>query len=249
MLEKIRKHFAKKRRMAEIRAHLAANGGRFSFDGLSLELPATAPVKLQHSVISGHYEDSEIDLIKRHLPTDLPVVELGGCLGVVSAVIERKLGPGPEHLVVEAHPGLVGVCERNARSVGRKGRVGVVHGAVSYAGDTVRFEVSTNLHGNRIAEGDRRTSTVVPATTLSALLGRIDAAGGYALVCDIEGAEYDVFARDQDALAKCRMAIVEIHPDVFAARGQSEAEFLALAGKAGLRQLERIENVVLLVRA
>jgi Methyltransferase FkbM domain len=83
----------------------------------------------------------------------------------------------------------------------------------------------------------------VPATTLRQVMVDLDV-GNFDLVCDIEGAELDLIRNDADILSRCRLAIVEIHPDVFADKGASEQEFIALLVRAGLEIVDRDANVL-----
>ena len=61
----------------------------------------------------GLHELEERALLDRHLPCDLPLVELGGGLGVVACLSNRKLARPEQHIVVEALPSMAALLERN----------------------------------------------------------------------------------------------------------------------------------------
>jgi Methyltransferase FkbM domain len=111
--------------------------------------------------------------------------------------------------------------------------------AVAYGADKVSFHASENIHISKLSENG---NVVVRAVTLSNLLTMAGNPDRYTLVMDIEGAEYDVLQNDPLAFEACELAIIEIHPKVFAERQKTVADFLALVAKAGLKQIDQIES-------
>ena len=67
-------------------------------------------------------------------------------------------------------------------------------------------------------------------------------------MADIEGAEFDLFSHEDEALQSVEMAIVELHPREYLRRGRSEEAMLDLIGRAGFVVVERRADVVLLRR-
>jgi len=59
------------------------------------------------------HELDERELVKRWLPDDATVLELGACLGVVSCVINRQLADPTRQISVEPNPQLQEVLRRN----------------------------------------------------------------------------------------------------------------------------------------
>ncbi|MEL6372676.1 MAG: FkbM family methyltransferase [Pseudomonadota bacterium] len=233
-------------RQRAIKRYLDATGGAFLFAGKPVELPPDTVLGLQYAVAQETYERAERDLIDAHLPADLPVIELGGCLGLVSSYIARRLALDVEHIIVEANPALLEICARNAHAHREGVRAQVLHHAVAYGMDEVSFAVRANPHGSRLDDGATKgTRVTVPAVTLSALVAQTLGEGKpFGLICDIEGAEFDLVERDGAALAACQMAIIEVHPDVFEAQGRSLEAFLALAQDAGLKPIAQESQVI-----
>jgi len=64
----------------------------------------------------GRYESEEIGLLK-HIPNinKFSVLELGGCLEVVSVILNKKLDDPQKHVVIEANPRLISYLEYNKK--------------------------------------------------------------------------------------------------------------------------------------
>ena len=64
----------------------------------------------------GKYEVEEIKLLEL-IPdiNRLSVLELGGCLGVVSVILNKKLDNPEKHIVIEANPKLIKYLEHNKK--------------------------------------------------------------------------------------------------------------------------------------
>jgi FkbM family methyltransferase len=239
--------FLRRRRVAR---HFARNGGVFDFHGVTVRLPRDVDVAAANALVRGKYEQEEALLIAKHLPADLPVIELGGSLGVVSALIRSRLKPAVKHLIVEANPRLLDICTANATAEGKPGATDVVHGAVYYDDPVARFGIAREVHASAVGQAGSSTETIeVQAVSLAGLFRRFGSPERFALVCDVEGAEYDLFAQETDTLRHAELAIVELHPRNYAAQGRSEADLLRHAAAAGLRVADRLADVVLLRRA
>src|SRR5262245_29008871 len=59
------------------------------------------------------YETLERHAITRWLPRDLPVVEFGASIGVVSCLVNKHLRNPAAHVCVEANPAVIPVLQRN----------------------------------------------------------------------------------------------------------------------------------------
>jgi FkbM family methyltransferase len=238
--------FFRRRRVAR---HVARHGHVFDYHGVGVELPATAGLAALSALIRGKYEREEAELILRHLPADLPVFELGGSLGVVSRLIRSRLAPGVMHVIVEANADLNETLKANATRGVSDGATRIVNAAIGYDAPFVRFRLGRDVHANAIDDGTgggsiREVSTV----SLATLLSEAGDPASYVLVCDIEGAEFDLFEREQGALAKARLAIVEIHPRAYERVGRDLEEFMELAASAGFIVAETKNQVVSMTR-
>jgi FkbM family methyltransferase len=159
----------------------------------------------------GFYEGAERRAIERYLRPELDVVELGASIGFLSVLIARK-ARGRKLVAVEANPELIPILERNLSANGVR-EAQVVNQAVAYGADRVPFQLLHDTASGHIAARESHGDDIryVPATTL----GRLVESRGlkdFALVCDVEGAEYEIFAHEGEAVRRmCRQAIMELH--------------------------------------
>jgi FkbM family methyltransferase len=178
------------------------------------------------------YERAELRFVDEHLPRDLDVVELGASIGVVTRAVAGHLDPGRKVVAVEADPRLIAPLRANLDLGGVADRVHVVHAAVgSPAGaavELVRGRLSTDAriatevtaptgttrpHPDLDQDLDRERD-LVPTCSLATVLADAGIDGPYSLVVDIEGAEARLARDDAEALARCRVAVVEVHDTV-----------------------------------
>lgn len=149
-------------------------------------------------------------MLERDLDPGLPVVELGGCIGVLACIINKRLTDPTRHFVVEANPQLIPAlmdnCKRN------ECRFRVISKALAYGSESVRFSVQDEFLMNRVV--DTEAGVRVKTTTFRNLLDD-NAIAQCTLICDIEGNEYGLVTQELDLLARSvRHLVVEVHPKV-----------------------------------
>jgi FkbM family methyltransferase len=205
---------------------------RFSVDSPEITTPHKSTLWF------GLHETEERALVKRWLPADLPVVELGGGLGVVACLINRRLAQPDHHVVVEPHPEMRRLLALS-RELNRC-RYRVIPAALAYDCQTATFGRHACVLASKLGEphtGGHRT-VLVPAVTLANVLDSAEF-GPCSVVADIEGAEADLIERELDTLReRCRFFVVEIHPSVL---GEERCE--RIVGRlvdAGFRLRERV---------
>lgn len=233
----------------EIAAHRLRHGGSYELDGLELSVPPGMKRDIKYQIIRGEYEKDEIALARRWIDPNLPLIELGGCMGILSAHLRRILAPEMPLVIVEANPGLADTCRSNAvrHAPGTQSRV--ISAAVAYGVDHIDFHLNRNVHVSRIATPDKAGNYRSPAVTLGKLVAEeLPADTDYTLVCDIEGCEYDVFEKDVDALRRCRLAIVEVHPQLFDDPSAARQRFSRLVEGAGFAEVDASGTVVVMKR-
>jgi FkbM family methyltransferase len=160
----------------------------------------------------GSYEILERYAIARYVRRDLPVVELGASIGVVSCLVNRRLADPARQVSIEASPGLIPILDAHRR----QNRCGfrILHGALAYDGDAVEFSIGESTATGSVS-GESGASRTVRVPTLS-LRSILNGAGfrECTLICDIEGAERDLIDREADVLAQqVHTMVVEVHPD------------------------------------
>jgi hypothetical protein len=66
----------------------------------------------------------------------------------------------------------------------------------------------------------------------------------FSLVCDIEGAEFDLFCNSRNLLLKCDALVIELHP----ISGPKAQTFIAEIESAGLKLIEKRREVCAFIR-
>ena len=215
----------------------------FAPHGVPVTIPAGIDPAIRYLLVRGRpYEAPEADMVRRYLKPGTPVIELGGCVGVISALIRDQIGPDARHIVVEASPELAPVCEDNATRGVKPGRTEVVTAAIDYSGaPTVSFSTGRTAHAGHV-EAAGKGQITVPALRLSDLAGRLPD-GPFALVSDIEGAELAMFAQDTAVLQRIDLLILETHPRDYPQHDADLTRMLAQITQAGLHQVAQMKNV------
>jgi FkbM family methyltransferase len=190
--------------------YVELRGNAWTLDGLRFSLDDPALVtSLKSRFFWGTYEDRERKLVKKHVIPDLPVIEGGGSIGVISCVTNKLLKDPTKHLVVEANPQLLHVLAHNRDQNGCKFEI--VHAALDPHGPTVTFHIHKKFVGGSVQRVTGQPITV-DAVTVGGLLRKMNWEK-ISLVLDIEGAEIDLIHKEADALKNhVAVIIVEMHP-------------------------------------
>lgn len=222
--------------------YLRRHGGAFDFHGIAVQVPDDISFAVKKALMRRCYEEPERQLIARFMRSDLPVIELGGSLGIVSAFVNQRLAAGLHYTIVEANPRLIDICRTNAATTGNGDRIEVIHAACAYHTSSISFMASDNIHANRIAQDGGTNTITVPAVTLKDLVARSVGMSAYTLIMDIEGAEWDVFENDREALARCALVIAEVHPFFFEEQGRRLDHFMAMVEATGFKIAGQVGN-------
>lgn len=226
----------------------AADAETFAPHGIPVRIPRDADPDIRYLLARGRpYEAPEARMVRQHLAPGMNVLELGGCMGVVSASIRARIGPSPRHVVVEPVPRLADICRANAAIGAAAGMTDVVCAALSCGGAThATFHLSANAHSGRLAS-DGEGGIRVPAVTLDALVARLPA-GPFALVCDIEGTEVELLESGTDALRRASVIILETHPRRYADPARTLERMGRRIHVLGLEEVDAESNVRCYVR-
>jgi FkbM family methyltransferase len=159
----------------------------------------------------GFYEGAEMRLIQQYLPKDIPVVELGSSLGIVSSTAIGCLNTNTPYTCVEANPYLKDFIDFNIKKHNpSKTNFRVLNAAIAYNTDGyIEMSISKNNTESSIVNSSdysNHKTTKVKAVTLNEII-----AEPYTLICDIEGAEIDVMENDVEALKNCKHLFIELH--------------------------------------
>lgn len=230
------------------RRYVAVRGNRVTVEGCRfvVDNPVIC-TELKSQLIDGRYEQQEREMVRTYLDPGLPVVELGGAIGVVACLTNRRLADPSAHVVVEANPDLIPVLETN-RDLNGCG-FSVLHRAIAYERDEVTFFRNTHFYAGNLfnawneAPGD---SIRVPTTGLRSILDDF----GFdrcALICDIEGGEFDLVNHEADTLRdRVVTLMVEVHEHVAPELAKG---FFPKLERIGLRPVEEKEGTYVLQNA
>ena len=235
-VENLYDHWLLKRRL-QSKGHsqeLWLSGCKFNLDRIS-----DYPTRVE--LIMNKYEAAERRAVARYVRRKLPVVELGGSMGVVACVTNKLLHNPAAHVVVEANPLVIPQLERNKAL--NHCQFEIVNRAIAYGTDSVTFRPSSNVCISSITEAGDQPPVTVGATQLASLV--LDRGlGRFNLVCDIEGVEYDLVQQDTEALKQADTIILETHARFI---GDDKCRLMLAKLKAlGFRIVEEIGYVVVL---
>jgi FkbM family methyltransferase len=182
-------------------------GGRFRAGGCAFVIPKDVTTRAWRSCfLWGAHERDECGLVERLVRPEDRVIELGGCLGVVACVTNRRLVDKSGHVVVEANPLCIPTLYQN-RELNQAGFL-VEHCAVD-----AKPEVIFYLHPRFIVGGSLQRPTHQPVRLPAKSLNQLERERGpfTVLIIDIEGSEREVFEDSADLFKHYRLVIVELH--------------------------------------
>lgn len=208
-------------------------------------VPEDASPYTRSGIVFGAYEYSERFLIKKWLPSNLDVVELGSSIGIVSRDILTHITYPHRLISVEALEPLARLAEMNVARLHPRTRWHILPRAVAYNSQEVLFNAARNhVAGRIVSSGSDGCShaTAVRAVTLANLIDQF-ALGDYSLVMDIEGAEHAVLTHDKSAIDRCQCLISELHGSE-----RDKDMFCKTLTSLGMMLVERKHSVVAFVR-
>ncbi|SFA71787.1 methyltransferase, FkbM family [Poseidonocella pacifica] len=207
---------------AELNDVIISRGLKFPDD------PAILGRRQKRLLRSGRYEARESAAALKAIREDDTVLELGGGIGFVSSLIARECRPRAIH-VIEANPALLpyiaevhrmndlgGISLRNALPAPKDGPPLPFYVRGDFLASSTKDDLGS-AHGG-VTRVDQ-----VPQVALDTVLKET---GATVLVCDIEGAETELFP--QVDFTSLRLVIVELHPQTVGQQG-IQAVFDAMA--------------------
>ncbi|MFK8138648.1 MAG: FkbM family methyltransferase [Bdellovibrionales bacterium] len=177
------------------------------------------------------YEREEALLINQYLPEDAKVLELGGCIGIVSCLINSKLADPEKHVVLEARPDLIPHLLKNRDLNG--GEFKVVNKVLSNTGDKKDFYIH-----NLIIGGSAHRQTEKKITVECVCLNQLIEEYGVqfnTLVFDIEGGELELLRDLKFDLGKFTLLVFEIHSFLPL---KDQKECFSILEEAGFRAID-----------
>lgn len=161
---------------------------------------------IKESIVTGYYEDKEIEIVLRNIEARDTVLELGASLGIMSTVTCATSAPRA-YTAVEANRDLIEIIQKNHAENNVK--CDILYAAVSDAPGEAEFYIHQQCWASSVTPFDDplRVDTI-PTFSLQTLL---DKTGANFLICDIEGGEYPVFEGSPE-LSTVDKICLELHP-------------------------------------
>jgi FkbM family methyltransferase len=173
----------------------------------------------------GGYERPERIAVRQFLRPELPVIDIGAGVGVVSCVANRRLPDPTRHRSIEANPNAVQLLTHNRDQNGCGFQI--IHAALGYT-DSVTMAVDARIVSSRASDD----GVEVPVTSLANVAVGWER---FSLICDIEGGEIDLMRHEADLLAtRVDTLIIERHPLIVGADADARLHRDLLV--CGLRQ-------------
>ena len=187
------------------------------------------------------YEYGSQLLISKYVNPCLPVVEFGGCIGVMSCLMNRLLENPSDHVVVEAQPFLIDTLRKNRDR--NSCQFEIIHAALAYGSDSVEFWIHPRYFiGNSVRARAGGEAVRVPSVSLETIVRQY----GYSritLVVDVEGAETTLVANELDMLRSVvDTLIVELHPAEWCAGAAGIDNLKATLADSGFKEVDRVRQ-------
>lgn len=201
--------------------------------------------EIKAALFWGFYEKAEAELIQAHLDPHADVIELGGSLGAVGALVAHRLAPTSRLVSVEADPDLLSLLEWNLTANSQGTPVTVLHRLVDHtARDSIGyFQPSERTTTGQIATTPSAPGTVAVERATLQTIRRETGIDTFTLVCDIEGAELDLIEAGPSAFDGCTAAFMEWHETSPAGRPIDRSAVEAALASMGFRFVEQRGDV------
>jgi len=156
----------------------------------------------------GLYEKDERAYIGKVLDGKETILELGGCIGVISCITNKKLANPGQHVVVEANPEMIPYLDENKKN--NRCSFEIINAVISKT-EFVDFFLSDSFVASGIYQQDvNRRKVSVKGVTPRELENKYNLKFN-TIVMDIEGGEYDLILENKTFLNDIDKIFMEEH--------------------------------------
>ena len=189
-------------------------GGLYVTEGMTFRIaPKQFPRSYRSRLYFDIYEAPERALAHKWIEPDASVLELGGCVGVVSCVVNKLLEHPENHVVVEANPTLINLLGENRDA---NGCAFQIENCIVSGASEAEFYIARIMTANSKDSGIGKRIPV-DTVTLEALEDRHGVKFD-TFILDIEGGEFDFFVENAARLTEIKLVILEFHPRILSPR-------------------------------
>ena len=161
------------------------------------------------------YENAEKEIIKTHIHSNLPTIDLGAGVGYTACLVDRETNDPTPVIAVEANKSLIPVIRRTKAL--NKSNFNIHYSAYDSSNDSVEFQIGEDfwLSSQYNREGRKQNKVTVPAISLSGIIKKYDLEKPIQMIVDIEGGEHDLIVNEYKKLqSEISLIIFEYHPFV-----------------------------------
>lgn len=153
------------------------------------------------------YEKEERKYLQQFLQSQARVLELGGCLGIISCLTNSLLRDKKKHVVLEANINLITHINKNRQKNNCSFQV---ENCIISKKEDNDFYISDIIV---VSSNKKKTNnkTTVKGVTIEYLEKKYDIQFD-TLIMDIEGGEFEVLTENKKALSKFKKLFIEFHP-------------------------------------
>jgi len=157
------------------------------------------------------WEKDEAESAK-YIDPNSSVLELGGCLGIVSLLVNKKLNNPHKHIVLEPNPRLIPFME--TIKADNDGQYEIVNAFLSTSEETRDFSLHPNhIMGGQLGKRSGFETIQCKGVTMSALEEKYNTTFN-TIIMDIEHGEYDLFTKgffNKESIKNINFLMIELH--------------------------------------
>tara|TARA_A100001037_G_scaffold279240_1_gene280900 strand:- start:119 stop:790 length:672 start_codon:yes stop_codon:yes gene_type:complete len=157
------------------------------------------------------WEKDEAESAK-YIDPNSSVLELGGCLGIVSLLVNKKLNNPNKHIVLEPNPRLIPFME--TIKADNDGQYEIVNAFLSTSEETRDFSLHPNhIMGGQLGKRAGFETIQCSGVTMSALEEKYNTTFN-TIIMDIEHGEYDLFTKgffNKESIKNINFLMIELH--------------------------------------
>lgn len=212
---------------------VAISGNVVKINGLRIYVDTPALSLVEKGLLHlGIYEREEINAATKYLSPSIPIIELGGFIGVLSCITNKMLHNPNNHIVVEPNPQVYPLLIKNRNE--NECKFQFLNYALSYEQNAANFYLAGMMSSLKpVSVSYIKVSPI----SLGNILRDHDFVRA-SLICDIEGGEVDLIGKEIDKLMNhIELLIIELHPSIAGSEKIDQA--LIALKKANFQQLEK----------
>ena len=211
----------------------------YKVDNCTFHLPSESIDRVGKGYfVLNRYEIHERKLIRKAVDKTASILELGGCLGVISCIANKHLLSPHNHVVVEANPNLIKTLEINKQE--NNCRFNIENVIISHK-DYIDFYISNQSFVSSSTYNSQSGASVKVKGVRPEYLEEKHNIKFDTLVMDIEGAEYNVLTENIEFIKTLHTIFMEEHPEIIGIEKLNEYEAILLT--CGFKKVTHENNI------